>query len=132
MVNGGEGTAVFNFWTQEETPKVTKMMMAYSPLRIKDKLWSLAVFEEYKSLYSLVEKNTRDNLIIFIAIMLVFYAWGYLYSRIQKEKTQLETTAVALDIINKQLHLQAYEGHHLEQKIKKELRGGRSGKGGAA
>jgi hypothetical protein len=126
MIKGDEGIAVFNFWTEDRPARVLKMIAAFSPLRIKDKLWSLVVFEEYKSLYRFLERNTRDNLIILISILLVFCVWGSIFLRIRREKIQLETTAVALDIINKQLHLQAYEGHRLERKISRELRKNRA------
>jgi len=52
------------------------------------------------------------------SFFLVFFAFGYIFYRIQKKRIQMETTSRTLEIINRQLHYEIDDYRCIEKSLK--------------
>ncbi len=125
-VNGISGESVFN---RSEFRNVLKKvnsgeqgaegLFAFVPIRFGSNAWSIIVAADYGLIAGPVNKNAKDNLITVGFVFLVFVFAGIMLYRIQKKRAQLSISARALDIINKQLHLEIDERKRLEEELQK-------------
>lgn len=118
MALGEEGTAVFEFFEEDNTANFQKMLVAYVPIRIKDQLWSFVIFKELSVLNDPIKKNIRDTILICSFVCFTFCFWIFIFYRSQKQRMQLETAVTALEIINRQLHIHIDEKQRLEKELK--------------
>ena len=96
-------------------------IVAFTPLRVGNGRWTVAVVAEYSLIARAVSRNFRDNLIFTGFVLIVFLSLGFALWKLYEKKLRLEISEKSLDIINKQLHSEIAErkkphaadhGHH--------------------
>jgi len=119
--SGQEGSGVIDFLSLGYKPRAIKSLIAYTPIRVEENLWSLIVIMDYDVIGAPINKNTRDNFILAALLCLLFtFLGGYIY-RGQQKKSELAITAASLNIINKQLHLELDERRRIEKELHESL-----------
>jgi len=97
----------------------TEGLFAFSPIHFGSNSWLLIVAADYSLIAGPMNKNSRNNLLMVGFVLLVFIFAGVILYRIQQKRAQLAISARALDIINKQLHLEIDERKRLEEELQK-------------
>ncbi len=100
---GENGTDVLEFFSEDRDPKVARTMVAFSPINIGGKKFSLIVAMEYAVIENLIHKNARDNIISALFACAAFVAFGIILYRMRREKDKLLIEEEVSNIINKQL-----------------------------
>jgi len=115
------GAGVVNFLSLGYRPRNVKSLIAYTPIRVEDNLWSMIVVMDYNVIAAPINKNIRDNFFLAGLLCLLFtFLVGYIY-RGQQKKAELAITAASLNIINKQLHLELDERRRIEKELHESL-----------
>lgn len=122
MASGKEGMDMFAGVSSEALPKTEKILLAYAPIRIGSTVWSIAVAMNYDAISGPINRNTRDNLIFAGFVLLIFLILGISFYTAQKKKDELAISEAALNIINKQLHLEIGERKKIEERLERSLR----------
>jgi len=98
-------------------PQIVQTIVAFTPVRIGVNIWSIAVAMDYRTIAGPLHRNVRDNLVF---VGFVFGVLGILLAilyRTWNKRVQLATSARALDIINRQLHLEIDERRKIERAL---------------
>lgn len=122
MENRKEGADVVNFLSPGYNPKIVKMIVAFSPINIGKDNWSIAAVMNYDAISGPINKNSRENIIFSGFVILIFVFLGISFYRIEMEKSELEIKRTALNIINKELHVEIGERKRIEDELYKSLR----------
>ncbi len=91
MKSGVNGVGVYHsaWWTDEE-PKITKKLVAFTPVKAGSSTWSLAVSMGYDEIAAPIAKNARDNLLGAGFLLLLLGAGGLGFYRAEKKEAELE------------------------------------------
>ncbi|MCX6354379.1 MAG: cache domain-containing protein [Candidatus Aureabacteria bacterium] len=117
-----EGTNVILLPTAGVGPEIVQTIVAFTPVRIGVNMWSIAVAMDCRMIAGPLHRNVRDNLVF---VCFVFGILGILLGvmyRIRKKRVQLATSTRALDIINRQLHLEIDERRRIERALHESMR----------
>lgn len=109
MRNAEPGTAILDFFSEDQNPKITKTLMAFAPVDIGPSRYSIVVAMEYGIIADFVHKNAVDNLLFMGFMVLTLIIFGLIFYKIHREKDRLALTELTLNIINKQLHSEIAE-----------------------
>jgi len=116
MLSGRQGVSTFRYApTPAHWP--VESLLAFCPVFIGSQAWSVAVGLDYDVVAGPIIRNTRYNLLFSGCIVALFLVFAFLLYRLQKKKSELSVSAAALNIINRELHLEIDE----RKKIEKEL-----------
>jgi len=115
--NGRQGTQTLDFFSEDANPKIVKTLIAFAPIRVNKSRYSIIVAMEYNVIAGLVHKNARDNLLFMGFTNLILIIFGVLLYRVHRQKDKLAITEKALNIINKQLHLEIDERRHIQESL---------------
>lgn len=104
ILAGGRGTdcLVFDEFSEE------KMVMAWVPIHVGGRLWSLIVNVNFQEIASPLKAHSRNVYLGTTCLILVFAAAGFAYYRVDKKKTQLEGY-MAVGRVNEQLQIVSTE-----------------------
>lgn len=122
MSSGKEGVAIINFFSEDLPSKIVKTIIAYSPIHKEGKIWSIAILREFSSVEGPINRNLRDNLIFVSFAILALFIWGLIFFRNQKRNYELKISEKALEIINKQMHLELSEYKRIARELQGPLR----------
>jgi signal transduction histidine kinase/CheY-like chemotaxis protein/HPt (histidine-containing phosphotransfer) domain-containing protein len=117
--NSGVSCFVFDEFSDE------KVIMAWRPIRIGEKVWSIGVTSEYDRISAPVRSHSR-NINMGVGLLMVQFILGgtWLY-RSQREKTKLKIKARSADelrLLNEQLSRETANLRRAEGKLKKEIK----------
>jgi sensor domain CHASE-containing protein len=118
MAAGQEGAAVLDNFSSGAASVFERVILAYAPISIGNDLWSIAVVKSYNTISDPIHKNAAENLILAAFVLLVFSFLSAAFYRAQNKKAKLEIQQAALNIINKELHLELDERKKLERMLK--------------
>ena len=125
MTNGEEGVgSYYSAWWQDEELESVKKLTAFAPLRIGNELWSIAVSMDYDEVSGPAKVHSRNVVMGAAFLMLVFFAVGGCFYKIQKEKARLVTevrSAEKLWSLNKRLEKETSALRHTENQLQKKM-----------
>ena len=117
--NSGVSCLVFDEFSNE------KVILAWRPIRIGDRIWSIGVTSEYNRISAPLRKHSR-NVDMAVGLFMVQFILGctWLY-RSQREKAKLTIRAQSADelcLLNEQLSRETANLKRTEEKLKKEIK----------
>ncbi len=118
MTNGEEGYGVYQSVEkgQGKTRRIKKAAV-FLPVNLDDHMWSIALTMNYEDIAAPIKKNTRNNFLGAVVLMLIVGAAGSSYYRSQKKRSALEAvarTAEELRLSNEKLK------HEIQQRSQAE------------
>lgn len=116
------GTAIILFPVKDEWPRKELKLSAFSHFRAGGELNTIVVTERLSALRGPLRRNLTYMLVLAGLFVIVFLSFGYIFHRIQKKRIQTETTARALEIINKQLHCEIADYKCIENNLREHKR----------
>jgi uncharacterized membrane protein len=122
MVNKESGSGVYDLFLARDPGKPVKTLVAYVPIVLHNGYWSIAVGEEYSAIAGPVNRNAAESIMLVIFMFLVFIVSGFILYRSNKEKVKAEISSRAVEIINKQLHLEIDERKRVERLLEESLK----------
>jgi len=111
MRNGQEGMVTFRFLSTAHKPGVAQILLAFSPIRLKNNLWSIGEVMDYAMISSPVNTNARDNIFFsgFVLLVIIILALNFflqqkkradelenIYKKLEKSHLELKTAQAQL------------------------------------
>jgi signal transduction histidine kinase len=120
MTSGESGACLYrSAWWLDEKPMLIRKLIAYAPVRIGNKLWSIGVSMGYDEISGPIKAYSRNLSLKAGFIILLFTCAGVGYYRIQKRKAELQIkvkSAEQLKSINQRLLSEVTERKKAEEK----------------
>ncbi len=118
LLEGNSGTASF----VSDRKKGDKTMMAWSPVNLGDRHWSIAVCMNYDEQISGPLRHHAQNTFIMMGCFLAAMAMGgAMYFRFERKKSHLQAH-LALGRVNDELQLLSFERAQTEQELQTQVR----------
>ena len=118
MTRGEEGVgSYYSIWWRNEKPQPTKRLIAFAPIRIGNRLWSIGVSMGYEEISDPIKAYARYIFAVVQLLILLFIGAGAGFYRVYKKKVLLEVQAKSagrLESLNRQLQSEIAEHKRAE------------------
>ncbi|MFA5114802.1 MAG: cache domain-containing protein [Candidatus Omnitrophota bacterium] len=122
MLAGEEGTDMLYLSPGGKTAGVKRILIAFAPVNIGSHTWSIALMMDYRLISGPINRNALNNLIFSGSILLILVILGVSLYRVRKKQDESALSQAALNIINRQLHLEIDERRKIEEELHESLR----------
>ncbi len=117
MSAGKEGAATVKFFSENTPPEIVNTIAVFSPIRKDGKIWSIAILKELHDVEGPIHKDLRNNFILLGFVLFILSLAGLALFQNQKKNFKLQVSMRALEIINRQLHLDIADYKMIEKKL---------------
>ncbi len=121
MTMGREGVGSYHsVWRQDKKLQLTRKLIAFAPIRIGNKLWSVGVSMDYDEISAPIRSHARNIFIGAELLILVFVGIGIGFSKLYRKKVLLEVQAKSaerLKSINQQLQSEIAERKQAQEEL---------------
>lgn len=122
MLAAEEGTDILLLPAGGKAAGVKRVLIAFAPVNIGSHTWSIALMMDYRLISGPISRNALDNLVFSGLILLILVILGVSLYRVRKKEDESALSQAALNIINRQLHLEIDERRKIEEELLKSLR----------
>ena len=121
MTMGREGVGSYHsVWRQDTKLQLTRKLIAFAPIRIGNKLWSIGVSMDYDEISAPIRSHARNIFVGAELLILVFVGTGIGFFKLYKKKVLLEVQAKSaerLKSINQQLQSEIAERKRAQEEL---------------
>ena len=118
MTEGKEGKIIIKYLSRGIKPKITDTLVAFAPIDVGNNIWSICVAMGYGVISASINTNAKDNIIFAGFVLLILLSLVILYFKAERRRYLNDISASALNIINKQLHLEIKERKCIEEELR--------------
>jgi len=123
MMSGTKGSGVY--WSRGQRKKGEKpklMILAFHPVRLPGKTWSVGLSEDYEQVIEPVKEYSRNLFLVTEFLVIMIIAGGTTIYRFHKKRDELEITAKTTEMLsqaNDQLMEEVGERKRTQQELKR-------------
>ncbi|HEW79347.1 MAG TPA: PAS domain S-box protein [Phycisphaerales bacterium] len=121
MTKGQGGVGSYHsVWWQDTKLQLTRKLIAFAPIRIGNKLWSVGVSMDYDEISAPIRSHARNIFVGAELLILVFVGTGIGFFKLYKKKVLLEAQAKSaerLKSINQQLQSEIAERKQAQEEL---------------
>jgi hypothetical protein len=124
-IQQGQGvgqTETLRFFSPWNENNFNNAIIAFTPLYINDsESWTVLLVMNYNLVGVPINRNAAINFLFALCAISLLLLLGMVFYREEKKKAEMDISATAMDIINKQLHLEIKERRQIEEELQKTL-----------